>query len=93
MLDPSVTVNAATSRFGANTRIRWTRNLMHHLLKETAVTFNDLVEMRFDDYASTLSNTNGQSIVVTITTGGSFVMEVSKQTTYNVDPYTGISLS
>lgn len=47
---PSVSVNQATARFGANTRIRWTRNLMHHLLKETAVTFNDLVEMRFDDY-------------------------------------------
>jgi hypothetical protein len=47
---PSVSVNTATARFGANSRIRWTRNLMHHLLKETAVTFNDLVEMRFDDY-------------------------------------------
>ena len=47
---PAITVNPATARFGANTRVRWTRNLMHHLLKETAVTFNDLVEMRFDDY-------------------------------------------
>jgi hypothetical protein len=32
-------------------------------------------------------------MVITITTGGTFVMEVAKVATYNVDPYTGVSLS
>jgi hypothetical protein len=31
------------------TRIRWTRNLMHNLIKECAITFNDLVAARFDN--------------------------------------------
>jgi len=30
--------------------IRWTRNLMHNLIKEVAVTFNDLTAARFDNY-------------------------------------------
>ncbi len=31
-------------------RIRWTRNLMHNILKESAITFNDLTAARFDNY-------------------------------------------
>jgi len=31
-----------------NGRLRWTRNLMHNLVKECAITFNDLVAARFD---------------------------------------------
>ena len=30
--------------------IRWTRNLMHNLIQECAITFNDLVAARFDSY-------------------------------------------
>jgi hypothetical protein len=30
--------------------LRWTRNLMHNLVKECSITFNDLVESRFDNY-------------------------------------------
>jgi hypothetical protein len=48
--------------------------------------------MDFADFAHSLANNNTQSIVVTINTGGSFIMEVSKVATYNVDPYTGVSL-
>ena len=40
---PSVT--AASGNF-----IRWTRNLMHNLIKECTLTFNDLVAARFDNY-------------------------------------------
>jgi len=50
-------------------------------------------EMRFDDFAFSLQSNNASSMVITITTGGSFVMEVSKQTSYNVDPYTGVSIT
>ena len=30
--------------------IRWTRNLMHNIIQECAITFNDLVAARFDNY-------------------------------------------
>lgn len=40
-----VTSGAGTEQFA---RIRWTRNLMHNLVKECAITFNDLVAARFD---------------------------------------------
>ena len=46
---PSVTL-AATNQFGATGRLRWTRNLMHNLVREMAITFNDLVEMRLDNW-------------------------------------------
>ena len=31
-------------------RIRWTRNLMHNMIRECCITFNDLVAARFDNY-------------------------------------------
>lgn len=46
---PSVQLSA-TNSFGANGSLRWTRNLMHNLLLECTLTFNDLVETRFDNY-------------------------------------------
>lgn len=45
---PAVKLNAAGT-FGVNGRIRWTRNLMHNLIKECQLTFNDLVAARFDN--------------------------------------------
>jgi hypothetical protein len=38
------------NQFGDAGRIRWTRNLMHNLIKECCITFNDLVAERFDNY-------------------------------------------
>jgi hypothetical protein len=44
---PQVTLNAQL----ANTfSLRWTRNLMHNLIREATITFNDLVAARFDNY-------------------------------------------
>ena len=43
---PSVDASAAT----ATTRVRWTRNLMHNLIRDCCITFNDLVAARFDNY-------------------------------------------
>lgn len=34
----------------ANLGIRWTRNFMHNLVKECSISFNDLVEARFDSF-------------------------------------------
>ena len=33
-----------------NKRLRWTRNLMHNMIRECCITFNDLVAARFDNY-------------------------------------------
>jgi hypothetical protein len=46
---PKITPSVA---FGVNPdlRIRWTRNLMHNLIRECCITFNDLVAARFDNY-------------------------------------------
>lgn len=41
--------SSLTGEAGSGT-IRWTRNLMHNLVKECAITFNDLVAARFDSY-------------------------------------------
>lgn len=46
---PSVTLLAGNP-FGAAGRIRWTNNLMHSLIREVNLSFNDLVAERFDNY-------------------------------------------
>ena len=46
----SAVLNTSANQFGANGRIRYTRNLMHNLIRELAITFNDLVEMRLDNW-------------------------------------------
>jgi hypothetical protein len=40
----------STNQATINGRIRWTRNLMHNIIRECAITFNDLVAARFDNY-------------------------------------------
>jgi hypothetical protein len=52
---PSVTAATANSTLGTastNTAsvLRWTRNLMHNLIQECSITFNDLVAARFDNF-------------------------------------------
>ncbi len=46
---PSVVLLANNSH-GVDGRIRWTRNLMHNMIRECCITFNDLVAARFDNY-------------------------------------------
>lgn len=40
-------------------------------------------DMRFSDYGYSIANNSSSDIVITITTGGSAVVEVTKQATYN----------
>jgi hypothetical protein len=48
---PKITTSATFRTSAAGTyRIRWTRNLMHNIIKECCITFNDLVAARFDNY-------------------------------------------
>jgi len=46
---PSVQLSP-NNRNGNAGAIRYTRNLMHALIREASISFNDLVEMRFDNY-------------------------------------------
>lgn len=46
---PSVQL-AVGNTHGADGRLRWTRNLMHNLVRECVISFNDLVAARFDNY-------------------------------------------
>lgn len=47
---PNITLASSVSALASNINIRWTRNLMHNLIRECAITFNDLVAARFDSY-------------------------------------------
>jgi hypothetical protein len=48
---PSITASGSAGATGAaDPKCRWTRNLMHNLIKEATITFNDLVAARFDNY-------------------------------------------
>lgn len=48
---PSVSLaTGAGGNVAGRHRLRWTRNLMHALVEETCLTFNDLVAARFDTY-------------------------------------------
>ena len=46
----AATVNATVAGTSGNHVLRWSRNLMHNLISECAITFNDLVAARFDNY-------------------------------------------
>jgi len=46
---PAVTLLAG-NQYGADGRVRWTRNFMHNIIRECCITFNDLVAARFDNY-------------------------------------------
>ncbi len=83
------TVNKADIR-----RMTWSTNGNISIVRNSIeiATVHNAGEMRFDDYGHSLANNNNQSIVITIATGGTIVMEVSKEATYNVDPVTGATL-
>lgn len=38
------------NQFGGDGRLRWTRNLMHNLIRECCITFNDMLTARIDNY-------------------------------------------
>lgn len=46
---PSVQLSSSNT-YGTDGRLRWTRNLMHNLVREAVISFNDLVAARFDSY-------------------------------------------
>jgi len=75
-------------------RLVWSTNASITIVRNSVelVSLHTAGEMRFDDLGHSIANNNGSSIVITIVTGGTIVLELSKQASFNVDPVTGVSL-
>lgn len=72
-------------------KLNWSTNGSIEVTRDGAQLFklSGSGEMRLDDYGGAVANTASGNLAVQIFTGGCIVMEVSKNATYNVDPYTG----
>lgn len=70
-------------------RINWSSNgfitIGRGITPNVMLSLYNSGEMRFDDFGYSMANGSTGNIVVTIATGGSIVMEVSKVATYSTD--------
>jgi hypothetical protein len=68
-------------------RMNWSTNGSITIARNatTLLTLYGNGEMRLDDFGTSLSNTSTANVVVTIASGGSIVMDVSKVATYTTD--------
>jgi hypothetical protein len=75
-------------------RLYWSTNGNIMIVRNgvNIVTLHNSGEMRVDDLGYVFSNNRTANANVIVTTGGTLVMEVGKEATYNVDPYTGYSI-
>ena len=76
-------------------RVTWSSNgniTVSRAANTPVLTLHNAGEMRFDDFGYSIANNNTSNVVITIATGGTIVLEVSKNSTYNVDVYTGRSI-
>ena len=91
LVDLRATPNTETVSNASIKRVTWSTNGNIQITRNSIpiLMLHNSGEMRFDDFGYSLANNSNQSIVITVNTGGSLVMEVSKTATYNVDPYTG----
>jgi len=92
-VDPGTyTISLANLSFNANEtvnfanirKLNWSTNGNITIVRNSVplMTLHNAGELRCDDFGSSLANNNTQSIVVTINTGGSLVMEVTKDCNY-----------
>jgi len=65
-------------------RINWSTNGNIQIVRSSVpiVSLHNTGEMRLDEYGYSIANNNTSSIVITINTGGTVVLEVSKEATY-----------
>ncbi len=70
-------------------RVTWATNGSISIVRNGVpqLSLHNAGEMRFDDFSHSIANNNTQDIVITIASGGSIVMELSKIANYNVDVY------
>lgn len=78
-------------------RLNWSTNgnIQIHRNSANIVSLHNAGEIRLDDwgYSISVGNTAWANANVVVVTGGTLFIEISKQSTFNVDPYTGVSLS
>jgi hypothetical protein len=76
-------------------RLYWSTNGNISIVRNgnNIVTLHSAGEMRVDDLGYVFSNNRTSTANVIVTTGGTLIMELGKEATYNVDPYTGISIT
>ena len=75
-------------------RVYWSTNgnILITRNGNTLLSLHNAGEFRLDDLGYTIANNNTSNVTITINTGGTVVMETSKVATYNVDPYTGVTI-
>ena len=83
------TVSSASIR-----RVTWSTNGSINIVRNSIpiLALHNAGEMKFDEFSYAVANNGGSSVVLTITTGGSIVIELAKFATYNVAPDTGFSI-
>ena len=88
----NLSVNANETITAANIkRLNWTTNGNIQIVRNAVpiASLHGSGEMRLDDFGHTIANNSTSSIVVTVNTGGTLFLEVSKEATY-ATPLTGM---
>jgi hypothetical protein len=81
----NLSVNANETVTSANIkRINWSTNGSIQIVRNSVpiASLHGTGEMRLDEYGYSIANNSASSIVITVNTGGTVVLEVSKETTY-----------
>jgi hypothetical protein len=88
----NLSVNANETITAANIkRLSWTTNGNIQIVRNSVpiASLHGTGEMRLDEYGYSIANNSTSSIVVTVNTGGTLFLEVSKEATY-ATPLTGM---
>lgn len=87
LADMSTNTSIETVTSASLKRLNWTTNGSITIARNstTLLTLYGNGDMRLDEYGAALGNTATGNVVVTIASGGSIVMDVSKVATYSQD--------
>jgi hypothetical protein len=88
----NLSVNANETVTAANIKkLHWSTNGNIQIVRNSVpiVSLHGSGEMRLDDSGFTIANNNTSSIVITVNTGGTLFVEMSKEATY-ATPLTGM---
>jgi len=88
----SLAVNSNEVISSANIRrINWSTNGNIQVVRNgnNIVTLHNAGEVKLDEWGHTLANNNTSNVVITVVTGGTLLLEVSKSATYTT-PLTGM---
>ena len=72
-------------------RINWSTNGSIQVVRNgnNIVTLHNAGEIKLDEWGHTLANNNTSNVVITVVTGGTLLLEVTKSATYTT-PLTGM---